>query len=274
MLDDSTDETSEIVARAVASATARAGVDIHHLHRTDRTGYKAGALDAGLAAAQRRAARHLRRRLRPARRTSCAAPSPTSPIARRRHGAGALGPPQPRRLAAHPGPGDPARRPLRDRAPARNRSGRFFNFNGTAGIWRRAGDRRRRRLAARHADRGPRPLLPRPARGLAVRLPARASWSPPSCRWTSSASRASSTAGPRARCRRRASCSAAVLRAPLPLRVKLEAFVHLTNNASYPLMVLLVAADLPGHAAAPRHLDRACCSWSTCRCSSRPPSRC
>ena len=40
----------------------------------------------------------------------------------------------------------------------RNRSGRFFNFNGTAGIWRRERDRRRRRLAARHAHRGPRPL--------------------------------------------------------------------------------------------------------------------
>ena len=55
---------------------------------------------------------------------------------------------------------------------ARNRSGRFFNFNGTAGIWRRDGHRRRRRLAARHADRGPRPSLPRAAARLAVRLPA------------------------------------------------------------------------------------------------------
>ena len=55
----------------------------------------------------------------------------------------------------------------------RNRAGRFFNFNGTAGIWRRAGDRRRGRLAARHPDRGSRPQLPRPAARLAVRLRAR-----------------------------------------------------------------------------------------------------
>ena len=35
-------------------------------------------------------------------------------------------------------PGDPARRPLRPRARRRaTAAGRFFNFNGTAGIWRR-----------------------------------------------------------------------------------------------------------------------------------------
>jgi cellulose synthase/poly-beta-1,6-N-acetylglucosamine synthase-like glycosyltransferase len=51
VLDDSTDETTEIVARAVAAWRAR-GVDVHHLHRTDRTGFKAGALEAGLARAR------------------------------------------------------------------------------------------------------------------------------------------------------------------------------------------------------------------------------
>ena len=52
----------------------------------------------------------------------------------------------------------------------RNRAGRFFNFNGTAGVWRRARDRRRGRLAARHADRGSRSQLPRAAARLAVRV--------------------------------------------------------------------------------------------------------
>lgn len=47
VLDDSTDETRLVVADAVASARAR-GINIVHLHRTDRTGYKAGALAAGL----------------------------------------------------------------------------------------------------------------------------------------------------------------------------------------------------------------------------------
>jgi cellulose synthase/poly-beta-1,6-N-acetylglucosamine synthase-like glycosyltransferase len=47
VLDDSTDETTEIAELAVRRHSAR-GFDIHYLHRTDRTGYKAGALEAGL----------------------------------------------------------------------------------------------------------------------------------------------------------------------------------------------------------------------------------
>ena len=47
VLDDSTDETTEIAELAVRRNAAR-GFDIHYLHRVDRTGYKAGALEAGL----------------------------------------------------------------------------------------------------------------------------------------------------------------------------------------------------------------------------------
>ena len=88
---------------------------------------------------------------------------------------------------------------------ARNRSGRFFNFNGTAGIWRAPDDQRRRRLAARHAHRGPGPHLPRPDPRLEVRLPARRGVPRRSARGDERPSRASSTAGPRAPSRRRAS---------------------------------------------------------------------
>lgn len=45
LLDDSTDETVAIAARKVADLRAR-GFDVQHLHRTDRSGYKAGALRA------------------------------------------------------------------------------------------------------------------------------------------------------------------------------------------------------------------------------------
>ncbi len=45
--DDSTDETREIVRREVAHWQAQ-GVNISHLHRTDRSGYKAGALQAAM----------------------------------------------------------------------------------------------------------------------------------------------------------------------------------------------------------------------------------
>ena len=54
----------------------------------------------------------------------------------------------------------------------RSRAGVFFNFNGTAGMWRRAGHRRGRRLAARHPHRRHRPQLPRPAQRLEVQVPA------------------------------------------------------------------------------------------------------
>lgn len=47
VLDDSTDETSEIVRAAVEEVRAL-GIRAEHLRRTDRRGYKAGALAAGL----------------------------------------------------------------------------------------------------------------------------------------------------------------------------------------------------------------------------------
>ena len=51
VLDDSTDATFALCAAAVAAGRA-AGVDVVHLHRADRTGWKAGALDAGRAVAR------------------------------------------------------------------------------------------------------------------------------------------------------------------------------------------------------------------------------
>src|ERR687898_1102873 len=53
VLDDSTDETQEIAELAVRRFAAQ-GIDIKYIHRTDRTGYKAGALEAGLRAARGR----------------------------------------------------------------------------------------------------------------------------------------------------------------------------------------------------------------------------
>jgi cellulose synthase/poly-beta-1,6-N-acetylglucosamine synthase-like glycosyltransferase len=47
VLDDSTDETRDIAELAVRRHAAR-GFNIRHLHRIDRTGYKAGALEAGM----------------------------------------------------------------------------------------------------------------------------------------------------------------------------------------------------------------------------------
>jgi cellulose synthase/poly-beta-1,6-N-acetylglucosamine synthase-like glycosyltransferase len=49
VLDDSTDDTTEVARAACAEMRAR-GVRVDYVHRRDREGYKAGALKAGLAA--------------------------------------------------------------------------------------------------------------------------------------------------------------------------------------------------------------------------------
>jgi len=51
VLDDSTDDTSDIAARVVAELAAE-GLDIHHVRRPHRSGYKAGALRDGMASAR------------------------------------------------------------------------------------------------------------------------------------------------------------------------------------------------------------------------------
>jgi cellulose synthase/poly-beta-1,6-N-acetylglucosamine synthase-like glycosyltransferase len=51
VLDDSTDETYQVVEKAVKHY-CQLGYDVKHIHRIDRTGYKAGALKNGLATAR------------------------------------------------------------------------------------------------------------------------------------------------------------------------------------------------------------------------------
>src|SRR5512138_3352413 len=51
VLDDSSDETRSIAELAVRRCAAD-GIDIKYFHRTDRTGFKAGALEAGLKVAR------------------------------------------------------------------------------------------------------------------------------------------------------------------------------------------------------------------------------
>jgi cellulose synthase/poly-beta-1,6-N-acetylglucosamine synthase-like glycosyltransferase len=51
VLDDSTDDTGEIIAETASQLRAR-GLTVVHLHRRERTGFKAGALAAGLKEAR------------------------------------------------------------------------------------------------------------------------------------------------------------------------------------------------------------------------------
>src|SRR5205823_11776758 len=50
VLDDSTDDTREVTA-ACAQELRRRGFDVQLIHRVDRTGFKAGALEGGLESA-------------------------------------------------------------------------------------------------------------------------------------------------------------------------------------------------------------------------------
>src|SRR3984893_16401859 len=50
VLDDSTDDTRQLTATCVADLQSR-GFNVELIHRTDRTGFKAGALETGLASA-------------------------------------------------------------------------------------------------------------------------------------------------------------------------------------------------------------------------------
>jgi len=121
---------------------------------------------------------------------------------------------------------------------ARNRSGRFFNFNGTAGVWRRATIEEAGGWQHDTLTEEPGPQLSRAARGLAVRLLARG-------RLTSGSAggdeRLQVPAAPLAK----GSVQTArkllprILRSDLSREVKVEAFFHLSANFTYPLMILL-----------------------------------
>src|SRR4051812_27267288 len=53
VLDDSTDETQDICRRKIADLQVRyPDLEIEYIHRVDRTGFKAGALDNGLETAK------------------------------------------------------------------------------------------------------------------------------------------------------------------------------------------------------------------------------
>jgi cellulose synthase/poly-beta-1,6-N-acetylglucosamine synthase-like glycosyltransferase len=136
VLDDSTDETTEIVARKAAQLREQ-GFTVHHIHRTNRHGYKAGALENGLHQAAGEFIAIFDADFVPQ----------TDLLQKIIH------------FFADPGVGMIQTRwgHLNERyslltriqsmlldghflieQTARARSGRFFNFNGTAGIWRRS----------------------------------------------------------------------------------------------------------------------------------------
>jgi cellulose synthase/poly-beta-1,6-N-acetylglucosamine synthase-like glycosyltransferase len=242
VLDDSTDETTEIVARVVAAHRAR-GVDIHHLHRSDRTGFKAGALAAGLAKARGELLAIFDADFVPApdflRRSVPHFADPSLGMvqgswAHINRGYSLLTRVEAVLLDGH----------FLIEHAARHRNGCFFNFNGTAGIWRRqaiaAGGGWEHDTLTEDLDLSYRAQLAGwrflylPALAVPSELPVDVNgFKSQQHRWAKGAAQTSCKLLGR------------ILRSPLPLRVKLEAFVHLTNNVSYPLTVLIALLIFP-----------------------------
>ncbi|HYJ47593.1 MAG TPA: glycosyltransferase, partial [Pyrinomonadaceae bacterium] len=135
VLDDSTDETMKLTEETVQNYR-RLGFDIHYIHRTDRTGFKAGALENGLKSAKGELVAIFDADFTP--RPDCLRKLVdffTDPLVgcaqmRWSHINGdynLLTRLQTIMLDGH----------FVVEQTVRNRTGGFFNFNGTAGIWRR-----------------------------------------------------------------------------------------------------------------------------------------
>ena len=136
ILDDSTDETRSI-AEAAARRHAAAGIDIKYIHREDRSGYKAGALEAGMHVARGTFIAIFDADFVPKHDFLMATvhhfTDPKVALVQTRWGHvnedySLLTKIQAILLDAH----------FVLEHGSRNRGGCFFNFNGTAGIWRKA----------------------------------------------------------------------------------------------------------------------------------------
>ncbi|MFM8981965.1 MAG: cellulose synthase family protein, partial [Spartobacteria bacterium] len=242
VLDDSTDETLALCREKIAALQAM-GLDISHIHRTDRSGYKAGALENGLRTARGEFIFILDADFVPApdilhKLIHHFTDAKTGMVqARWGHlnaNASLLTRLQAVFLDGH----------LLLEQTARSRSGRFFNFNGTAGMWRRsciedAGGWEHDTLTEdldlsyRAQLRGWRfVFLPD------VEVPAELpedidGFKSQQHRWTKGSIQTCLKLLP------------AVWRSRIPLALKFEATIHLTSNFGYLLLVLLCLLTLP-----------------------------
>jgi cellulose synthase/poly-beta-1,6-N-acetylglucosamine synthase-like glycosyltransferase len=242
VLDDSTDETT-VVAELAVRRWAAQGFDIEYLHRVDRSGFKAGALDAGLKATDGRFIAIFDADFVPPpdflRRTLPHFADPKVGMVQARWGHinqdySLLTRIQAMLLDGH----------FVLEHGSRNRSGCFFNFNGTAGIWRReaiaGGGGWQHDTLTEDLDLSYRTQL---AGWKFVFLqdlvsPAEVpvemnSFKSQQHRWAKGSIQTCRKLLPR------------ILSAPVPLKVKAEAFFHLTANFNYLLMVALSVLMFP-----------------------------
>jgi cellulose synthase/poly-beta-1,6-N-acetylglucosamine synthase-like glycosyltransferase len=242
VLDDSTDETCKVAERAVRRQ-AEAGIDIKYLHRTDRTGYKAGALEAGMKVASGEYIAIFDADFIPTTdfltRTVPFFVDPKIAMVQARWGHinqdySLLTKIQSILLDGH----------FVLEHGGRNRGGLFFNFNGTAGIWRRtaiidAGGWQHDTLTEdldlsyRAQSIGWKFVFLNDLVAPAEVPVEMNSFKSQQHRWAK---------GSIQTCRK---VLPAILRSNLPLGVKAEAFFHLTANFNYPLMCVLSVLMAP-----------------------------
>jgi cellulose synthase/poly-beta-1,6-N-acetylglucosamine synthase-like glycosyltransferase len=242
VLDDSTDETAEICRHKVEELAAT-GVDIKYIHRTDRTGFKAGALENGLHTARGEFVLVFDADFLPApdvlHQTIHFFTDGKVGMVQVRWGHvnrdySSLTEAQALMLDGH----------FVIEHTARHRSGRFFNFNGTAGIWRRvaiadAGGWSHDTLTE-DMDLSYRAQLKGwqfvylPEVVSDAELPVEMnSFKSQQFRWAKGSIQVAKKLLP------------TILRSRVPFGVKMEAFFHLTNNFAYPLLMLLSMLLLP-----------------------------
>ncbi len=236
VLDDSTDETCGI-ARASVERWKNKGVDIVYLHRQNRYGFKAGALEAGLKVAKGEFVAVFDADFVPSpdflKRTVPFFADAKVGMVQVRWGHlnreySILTQAQSIFLDGH----------FMIEHTARNRSGCFFNFNGTAGIWRAstitdAGGWQHDTLTE-DLDLSYRAqlkgwqfiFLPDVISPAEVPVDMNA-FKSQQHRWAKGSIQTARKLMP------------LILRSNLPFKVKTEAFFHLTNNMAYLLMVLL-----------------------------------
>jgi cellulose synthase/poly-beta-1,6-N-acetylglucosamine synthase-like glycosyltransferase len=242
VLDDSTDETRE-VARRVVERYRRRGYDIHYCPREHRRGYKAGALEEGMRTAKGEfllifdadfvPPPDILRQCLP-----FFADAKVGMVQARwdhlNRDFSLLTRIQSIFLDGH----------FVIEHTARHRSGRFFNFNGTAGVWRRkcleeAGgwqaDTLTEDLDASYRAQlvGWKFVYLRDVVAPAEVPVDMNGFKSQQHRWTKGAIQTGKKLLP------------TIFRSPLPWSVKLEAFFHLTNNISHLLVVLLALLIVP-----------------------------
>lgn len=242
LLDDSGEAAAAIGAEAVARARA-AGLRIEHVRRGARTGFKAGALAHGLALEGSPFVAVFDADFVPSpdflRRVLPHLSDPRVGLVQARWGhldrdAGWLARAQAVLLDAH----------LLVEQSARQASGRCFNFNGTAGVWRRAciedaGGWQHDTLTedldlSYRAQLAGWRFVYDPAVVVPAELPSdMRAFRAQQHRWVKGAIQTARKLLP------------AIARAPWSWRTRFEAAVHLTANLVYPFLLVLVVATAP-----------------------------